>query len=214
MLSAGCFRSGGHRATEIRKGLPAHRLTLSRGRAQRLPRGPVSAAPSSDPAGSHSRPPNGFKGGLPRREAPATLQTPPTGRNALVYENLAPAGSVRAGIWNRPSTVAYQFHADGGEDLEPVGVRRKRTAVPSCKGVCDGIRGPVTGIGMSWVPRRRYFPNGRNGGESSTPYMTGGARPRDRPTRPQDRREGRLRRSTACDADAARASGARSSGGP
>ena len=171
------------------------------------------SGPSSDPAGSRSRPPRGFKGGLPRPQAPPSLPTPPAttgraGRNALAYENLAPAGSMRAGIWNRPSTVAYQFHAGGGEDLEAVGVRRGGLPCRAARGLAMASRGLVTGKGMSWVLLRTYFRNGRSGAESSIPSMSGGARPRGRPTRLRDRREGHLRRSTAPDAgtDAARAS--------
>ena len=162
----------------------------------------------------HSRPPGGFKGGLPRPQAPASLPSaPPQPRGARVGTRW------RMRIWPRPAACALaygtglapsltSFMRDGGEDLQAVGVRRSGLPCRAARGLAMASRGQVTGKGMSWVLRRTYFPNGRNGAESSTPSMTGGARPRGRPTRLRDRREDRLRRSTAPDAgtNAARAS--------
>jgi hypothetical protein len=170
------------------------------------------SGPSFDPDATHAR------RGVQRRATTAPrprfpAKRPPQPRGARVGTRW------RMRIWPRPAACALaygtglapsltSFMRDGGEDLQAVGVRRSGLPCRAARGLAMASRGQVTGKGMSWVLRRTYFPNGRNGAESSTPSMTGGARPRGRPTRLRDRREDRLRRSTAPDAgtNAARAS--------
>jgi hypothetical protein len=86
-----------------------------------------------------------------------------------VYENLTPAAACALAYGTGLASFT-SFMRTGGEDLEAVGVRRRRAAVPSCKEVCmaseawSRVRGchgcceeRISAMGATG-PNRRFHP--------------------------------------------------------
>jgi hypothetical protein len=105
------------------QGLPAHGFTLSRGRARAAPEGARFGGPPLRSSREPLAPAEGVQGGLPRPQAPASLQTPPTttgraGQNALVYENLAPAAACALAYGTRLAPSLTSFKAGCRAELQ------------------------------------------------------------------------------------------------